>query len=44
MAEDQRSRILKRANDGRAAAKAKGTTFGRKPKLSDHQHAEALKR
>jgi DNA invertase Pin-like site-specific DNA recombinase len=33
MAEDERGRILKRANDGRTAAKAKGTRFGRKPKL-----------
>ena len=38
LAEDERHRILKRANDGRAAAKAKGKRFGRKPK------AEALKR
>ena len=44
MAEDERRRILKRANDGRAAAMAKGTRFGRKPKLTDHQQAEALKR
>ena len=44
MAEDERGRILKRANDGRAAAMAKGTRFGRKPKLTDHQQAEALKR
>src|SRR5262245_25265534 len=44
MAEDERGRILKRANDGRKAAKAKGTRFGRKPKLSDHQRGEALKR
>jgi DNA invertase Pin-like site-specific DNA recombinase len=44
MAEDERGRILKRANDGRIAAKAKGTRFGRKPKLTDHQQAEALKR
>lgn len=36
--------ILKRANDGRTAAKAKGTRFGRKPKLTDHQQTEALKR
>ena len=35
MAEDERRRILKRANDGRAAAMAKGTRFGRKPKLTD---------
>jgi len=40
----ERGRILKRANDGRSAAKAKGTRFGRKPKLTDHQQAEALKR
>lgn len=35
MAEDERGRILKRANDGRVAAKAKGTRFGRKPKLTN---------
>jgi DNA invertase Pin-like site-specific DNA recombinase len=44
MAEDERHRILKRANDGRRAAKAKGVRFGRKPKLSPHQQVEALKR
>jgi DNA invertase Pin-like site-specific DNA recombinase len=44
LAEDERHRILKRANDGRIAAKAKGTRFGRKAKLTDHQRAEALKR
>ena len=44
MAEDERGRILKRANDGRVAAKAKGTRFGRKPKLTVPQQAEALKR
>jgi len=31
LAEDERHRILKRANEGRTAAKAKGTRFGRKP-------------
>jgi DNA invertase Pin-like site-specific DNA recombinase len=36
MAEDERGRILKRANDGRIAAKTKGTRFGRKPKLTEH--------
>ena len=41
LAEDERQRILKRANDGRKAANAR---FGRKPKLSEHQQAEALKR
>jgi hypothetical protein len=30
LAEDERHRILKRANDGRIAATAKGTRFGRK--------------
>lgn len=44
MAEDERQRILKRANNGRSAAKAKGTRFDRKPKLTDHQQVEALKR
>jgi DNA invertase Pin-like site-specific DNA recombinase len=43
MAEDERHRIVKRANDGRRAAKAKGVRFGRKPKLTAHQQAEALK-
>ena len=44
LAEDERQRILKRANDGRKAARARGARFGRKPKLSEHQQAEALKR
>jgi DNA invertase Pin-like site-specific DNA recombinase len=44
LAEDERNRILKRANEGRVAAKAKGTKFGRKPKLNEHQQAEVLKR
>ena len=44
MAADERHRILKRANDGRRAAKAKGVRFGRKPKLSAAQRTEALKR
>src|SRR5215813_10410303 len=44
LAEDERHRIVKRANEGRAAAKSKGTRFGRKPKLTAHQQAEALKR
>jgi DNA invertase Pin-like site-specific DNA recombinase len=41
MAEDERERIVKRANDGRKAARAKGVKFGRKPKLDDHQQAQA---
>jgi DNA invertase Pin-like site-specific DNA recombinase len=44
LAEDERERILKRANDGRRAARARGARFGRKPKLSEHQKAEALRR
>ena len=44
LAEDERQRILKRANAGRVEARKRGTKFGRKPKLSEHQQAEALKR
>ena len=44
LAEDERQRIVKRANDGRTAAKARGARFGRKPKLNDHQRKEAIKR
>src|SRR5438034_9097695 len=44
LAEDERGRIVKRANDGRAAAKARGAVFGRKPKLNAHQQREALVR
>jgi DNA invertase Pin-like site-specific DNA recombinase len=44
LAEDERQRIVKRANDGRKVAKAKGVRFGRKPKLTQHQQDEALKR
>ena len=44
LAEDERQRIVKRANDGRKAARARGARFGRKPKLDTHQQAEALKR
>lgn len=44
MAEDERQRIVKRARDGLDAAKARGARFGRKPKLTAYQRAEALKR
>src|SRR5262249_51929099 len=44
MAEDERQRIVKRANDGRKFARANGVQFGRMPKLSAHQHTEALRR
>ena len=37
MAEDERQRIIARANGGRLAAKARGVKFGRKTKLSPHQ-------
>src|SRR3954449_9350371 len=43
--EDGRAaRIVKRANDGRKAAKARGARFGRNPKLDAHQQKEALRR
>src|SRR5262250_1432535 len=37
LAEDERQRIVGRANAGRAVAKARGVKFGRKPKLTDRQ-------
>ena len=44
LAEDERERIIKRANDGREIARASGTKFGRKPKLTDHQQKLAKQR
>ncbi|OWU66794.1 recombinase family protein [Marinibacterium profundimaris] len=44
LAEDERQRILKRAAEGRAAAKAKGRLMGRPAALSEHQANKALKR
>jgi DNA invertase Pin-like site-specific DNA recombinase len=44
LAEDERARIVKRANDGRTAARARGARFGRKPKLDTHQQKEARRR
>jgi DNA invertase Pin-like site-specific DNA recombinase len=44
LAEEERHRILKRANEGRVAAIKRGTKLGRNPKLSEHQQAEARKR
>jgi DNA invertase Pin-like site-specific DNA recombinase len=41
MAEDERQRILKRANAGRTAARQRGARFGRKPALSAEQQADA---
>jgi DNA invertase Pin-like site-specific DNA recombinase len=40
----ERRRIKERTERGRADAKAKGVKFGRKPKLTDHQKREAIKR
>ena len=44
LAEDERQRIVKRANDDRKAARAQGAKFGRKPKLNEHQRKEAVRR
>ena len=44
MAEDERQRIVGRANAGRAAAKARGAKFGRKLKLTDKQQSEGRRR
>lgn len=44
LAEDERERILKTANDGRQEAIKKGVKFGRKPKLTEHQQAICLDR
>ena len=43
LAEDERARILARANGGRAAAKKRGVRFGPKPKLAPHQAREAIR-
>jgi DNA invertase Pin-like site-specific DNA recombinase len=44
MAEDERLRILKRTNEGRIIALARGVKFGPKPKLSQHQRKLVLDR
>lgn len=44
LAEDERERITRRANEGRAAAKERGVKFGPKPKLTNHQRVVALER
>jgi DNA invertase Pin-like site-specific DNA recombinase len=44
LAEFERHLILSRTAEGRSRAKARGVKFGRKPKLTKHQQAEALAR
>jgi DNA invertase Pin-like site-specific DNA recombinase len=44
LAEFERSLILARTGEGRKRAMADGIRFGRKPKLTPHQRAEALAR
>ena len=43
LAEDERARILARANGGRAAARKRGVRFGPKPKLAAHQAREVAR-
>src|ERR1700722_1521107 len=44
IAEFERDLIRERTSEGRKRAQANGVKFGRKPKLSDYQRREALKR
>jgi DNA invertase Pin-like site-specific DNA recombinase len=44
LAEFERSLIISRTSEGRKRAMANGVKFGRKPKLSDYQRKEALRR
>src|SRR6201996_1692387 len=44
LAEFERDLIRSRTGEGRARAKARGVKMGRKPKLTPHQRAEALRR
>src|SRR5262249_727943 len=44
LAEFERSMILARTSEGRKRAQERGVRFGRKPKLSSFQIAEALRR
>tara|TARA_R110002051_G_scaffold127639_1_gene201281 strand:+ start:454 stop:999 length:546 start_codon:yes stop_codon:yes gene_type:complete len=44
LAEDERERITRRANEGRQIAIANGVKFGRKPKLTEHQRQLARDR
>jgi DNA invertase Pin-like site-specific DNA recombinase len=44
IAEFERSLIVARTGEGRARAMARGVRFGRKPKLTQHQREEAIRR
>ena len=44
LAEFERELIRARTGEGRERAKAQGVKMGRRPKLTDHQKREALKR
>src|SRR5271157_4365996 len=44
LADDERERIVKRAADGRRAARAKGVVMGRPAVLTEHQAQEARRR
>jgi DNA invertase Pin-like site-specific DNA recombinase len=44
LAEFERDLIRSRTGEGRERAKARGVKMGRKPKLTPHQQAEAIKR
>jgi DNA invertase Pin-like site-specific DNA recombinase len=41
LAEDERQRFVRRATEGRQAARNKGVKLGRKPKLTEHQLCKA---
>ena len=44
LAEFERELIRSRTSEGRNRAKAQGVKFGPKPKLTDHQKREAIRR
>jgi len=44
LAEFERDLIRARTGEGRARAKARGQSLGRKPKLTPHQKREAIRR
>ena len=44
LAEFEKELIRARTSEGRARAKARGVKMGRKPKLTEHQKREAIRR